>query len=345
MKYLIRLLCLPILIGSCKQPAPETLRADDFNSDFTIAFGSCNNQHLTNVLWPEIEKNHPNVWIWGGDNIYADTEDMDFLSKNYQQQLTNPSYADFIADKTVLGVWDDHDYGMNDGGVDYSEKRASQQLFLDFLGVPTEDERRIREGTYHARNFELGGEQLQVILLDTRYFRTDLSPDNQSNKRYTPNKYGEGTMLGAAQWTWLEETLKRSEASFTIIVSSIQFLSNQHGFESWGNMPHEVDRLEKLLVSTQQKRVILLSGDRHISEISAKKVEGLKEPLIDFTASGLTHTYEDFTQELNPYRISEVVTRKNFGLLNFDLEKKQVLLEIRGENNQQYLRNLQKYHP
>ncbi|MDP6922929.1 MAG: alkaline phosphatase family protein, partial [Lutibacter sp.] len=68
MKYLIRLLCLPILIGSCKQPAPETLRADDFNSDFTIAFGSCNNQHLTNVLWPEIEKNHPNVWIWGGDN-------------------------------------------------------------------------------------------------------------------------------------------------------------------------------------------------------------------------------------------------------------------------------------
>jgi hypothetical protein len=52
-------------------------------NDFTIAFGSCNRQNTENILWKEIIKNKPNLWIWGGDNIYADTHDMNELRADY----------------------------------------------------------------------------------------------------------------------------------------------------------------------------------------------------------------------------------------------------------------------
>ena len=32
----------------------------------------------------------------------------------------------------VIATWDDHDYGQNDGGKDFSKKVESQQLLLDF---------------------------------------------------------------------------------------------------------------------------------------------------------------------------------------------------------------------
>ena len=58
-------------------------------TNFTIAFGSCNNQNLPNDLWREIIKNDPDVWIWGGDNIYADTTDMKLMASYYQKVKDN----------------------------------------------------------------------------------------------------------------------------------------------------------------------------------------------------------------------------------------------------------------
>src|SRR5690606_22233913 len=96
---------------------------------------------------------------------------------------------------------------------------------------------------------------------------------------------------------WLEEELNNSTASFNIIVSSIQFLSNKHGFETWGNFPSEVEKMMDLIKTSNGQRVIMLSGDRHISEFSQINLSDLSYPLIDFTSSGLTHTYEAFSGE------------------------------------------------
>jgi len=89
------------------------------SNDFTIAFGSCNNQVLPNVMWSEILKNKPDVWVWGGDVIYTDTKDMLLMAQNYQKQKIKPEYANFTKNVAVLGTWDDHDYGVNDGGMEY----------------------------------------------------------------------------------------------------------------------------------------------------------------------------------------------------------------------------------
>ncbi|MFD1292690.1 alkaline phosphatase D family protein [Lutibacter holmesii] len=336
MNYFKSLLLLIVLCISCttkKQSPPN----------FTIAFGSCNNQVLENTLWSSIEKNKPNVWIWGGDIIYSDTNDMEYLAKNYERQKKDTSYANFAKKVDVLATWDDHDYGMNDGGMEYEQKEASQQLFLDFLDVPKNDARRTQKGIYHSKKYTINNQSVKIILLDTRYFRTALTPDTITKKRYQPTINSAASMLGETQWKWLENELKTSKASYNIIMSSIQFLSAEHGFESWGNMPNEVTKFEGLLKKTQANNVIILSGDRHISEISKKEIEGINYPLIDFTSSGLTHSYTNFTSEPNTYRIVDVVSDKSFGILKIDFSKNEVVMEIRGAENALFRSYTQKY--
>lgn len=311
------------------KPAP--LPVSDFASDFNLAFGSCNKQDEPNHLWDDILAARPDVWVWGGDNIYADTDNMKKLRRMYNKQKQVEGYARLTGTVPVIGTWDDHDYGLNDGGTDFAAKRESQREFLDFMGVPNTSPRRQQEGVYAAHQFNTPEGRIKIIVLDTRYFRTALTPDRETDKRIRPNPYGEGTILGETQWAWLEKELKTSEADFNVIVSSIQVLSEEHGFETWGNFPHEVDRLKALIAESKAKGTIVLSGDRHISEFSKTQVEGLDYPLVDFTSSGLTHSYDKYSGEPNRYRVGEVVSSKSFGLVQFNFKSRKVLMHILGD--------------
>ncbi|WP_240472503.1 alkaline phosphatase D family protein [Tenacibaculum ovolyticum] len=122
---------------------------------FTIAFGSCNDQNKSNPFWEDIISLQPDVWIWGGDNIYADTNNMDKMEKLYMQQKKQFSYSKLAKNTPILATWDDHDYGKNDGGIDYKKKKESQQLFLDFINVPKHSPRRKKAGIYHVENFKI----------------------------------------------------------------------------------------------------------------------------------------------------------------------------------------------
>jgi len=202
---------------------------------------------------------------------------------------------------------------------------------LDFLDVPADSPRRKQEGVYAVHDYNLSQGKVKVIVLDTRYFRTALTKDTETKKRNRPNQYGEGTVLGEAQWQWLAETLSNSEADFNVLVSSVQFLSNQHGFECWGNFPHEVDKLKTMVAASKAKGVLILSGDRHISEFSKTRLDGLDYPLIDFTSSGLTHAYSKFTGEPNPFRVGEVGSIESFGVLEFDFNRGEVVFKMLGD--------------
>ena len=320
-----------------------TLSSYSQTKTYSIAFGSCDNQRLKNELWKSIDENHPVAWIWGGDDVYSDTEDMKELKANYDIQKNDSDYLQFISNKQILGTWDDHDYGLNDGGEEYPYKRASQQLLLDFLGIAKDAPERFRDGVYNSRVINFDGNKVKIIVLDTRFFRTAVTKSVNSKKRLQPNPYGQGTILGAAQWKWLEEELNSSDAQFNVIVSSIQLVSDQHGFECWGNFPHEIDQLEKMLVASKAKGTFIISGDRHIATFSSKKVAKLNYPLVDFTSSGLTHVYSSFSGEENPYLIGKVVSEKNFGLLQFDFANNRVIMQIRGLENKLLGEHIQQY--
>ena len=321
------LLLLLIGCNTSKQRVTETGSAQNISNSttFTLAFGSCNKPELDNQLWDDIRNTAPNVWVWGGDIIYADTENMIKMADMYAAQDSVRGYRELKQETTIIGSWDDHDYGLNDGGIEFVKKRESQQVFLDFMGVSKDSPRRQRAGIYTQHDYQLDQGKVKVIVLDTRYFRTALTKDTETKKRNKPNAYGEGSMLGAAQWQWLTKTLNESDANFNLIVSSVQFLSNEHGFECWGNFPHEVDKLKNLIAASKAKGVVVLSGDRHISEFSKTSVADIPYPLIDFTSSGLTHAYKNFTSEPNPYRVGEVVKTESFGLVTVDMKSNTIL--------------------
>lgn len=324
-----------ILVGCGSSSTLENENQENY--DFILAFGSCNKQEASQPLWYPILENEPDVFVWGGDNIYADTEDMERMAKYYEIQKNQPGYRKLVATIPVLGTWDDHDYGINDGGANWEHKEESQQLFLNFFDVPENDPRRERAGVYHSEIFNTPKGQVKVIILDTRFFRDELKRNFNDEKRY--KAASEGGILGDEQWKWLQTELENSSASFNIIVSSIQVLSAEHGFETWGNFPEETRRLTDLIITSEAENVIILSGDRHISEFSESRLNGLDYPLMDFTSSGLTHVYEQFSGEPNQYRIGKVINELSFGLVKIDLENQEVQMEMRGENN----RLLQQY--
>ena len=300
---------------------------------FQIAFGSCNKTDLVNRFWDDILALNPDLWIWGGDNIYADTDDMDKMRELYLAQYNIPAYRELTAKVPVIGTWDDHDYGLNDGGAEFTARAESQQEFLNFMGVPEDSPRREREGVYATHTYVRPDGKVKVIVLDTRYFRTPLKKDPSGEKRYIPHELDQGTVLGEAQWGWLERELRESDADFNVLVSSIQVLSGQHGFETWGNFPHEVQRLLGLIDASGARGIFILSGDRHISEFSRKESGVLPFALVDFTSSGLTHTYRNFSGEPNPYRLGEVVSSESYGVVLLNFKKSEATFQMRGDGN------------
>lgn len=280
-----------------------------------IAIGSCNRQDLDQSIWESIGAEAPDLWIWLGDNIYGDTEDMQRLKEKYVQQKHSPLYGAFRKATPVLGIWDDHDYGVNDGDKNYPKREASQQLMLDFLDVPTDAPVRTQAGAYQSYVFGSNDQQVKIILLDARYFRDELEK-NDGYQRYKPNETGD--ILGEAQWNWLSEQLSESEADIHFIASGIQMIPEEQGFEKWANFPTARKKLLDLLAETKPKNAILLSGDRHISEFSKLEWSGIEGGLYEFTSSGLTHSYTDFSGEPNQHRVGEVVFQRSFGVILID---------------------------
>ena len=336
---------LLISFYSCKKQTNNTAKIQNTKVDFTIAFGSCNKQNKPNILWKEVKKNKPDLWIWGGDNIYSDTDNATKMAKDYKALKKQQGYLELVENIPVMATWDDHDYGFNDSGIEFHKKKQAQKLFLDFFNVDKKSPRRKQSGIYNAKKFRTKEGSIKVIVLDTRYFRTPLIKASKgTKKRYKANMDSNSSVLGATQWNWLENELNTSKADFNIIVSSIQILSSEHGFETWGNFPNEVEKLKNSIIRSKAKGVFLVSGDRHISEFSKTTVSNLKYPLIDFTSSGLTHSYTSFVSEPNQYRVQNVISEISFGLLQFNFKNKSVTMQMRGENNR-ILQELNQIYP
>lgn len=314
-----------------------------------ISFGSCARQDRPQPIWDAIAETRPQLFVFLGDNIYGDTSDMDVLRAKYGQLDAQPGFRALKQVCPVIGTWDDHDYGANDAGAEYSKKRESQQIFLDFFGVPTDDPRRRQEGVYSARVFGPEGKRVQVILLDARYFRSPLKtgfqpgePGDGYRGKYAPNTDPDATVLGEAQWSWLEKQL-RVPAELRLIGSGVQVIADEHGSEMWGNFPRERERLFRLIRDTKAQGVVILSGDRHLAEIARLPVDhplGIGYPLYDVTSSSLntpsgniTKAGVRFANEINSYRVGLTYFDTNSGAVHVDWDQPDpiVRLQVRDE--------------
>jgi alkaline phosphatase D len=256
-----------------------------------ILLASCNSQHHQPVLWDAMMERNAASMVWVGDAIYGDDFHPSpangqgwskwmkqrkvraatplMLQEAYEHLLSNPGYRRFtrrdgtlgrpagghsLMNMTVLGVWDDHDYGINNGDKRYPFQTESAMIYLDFLkrsssgnldlrimeqraasgrglyGVkvldfyrPTgqellsDDEAGIEPDVDHSIQ-KLSDRSVAIFLLDCR---TNKSPW----KTDYPDKFlldYEGDFLGEDQWKWLEKSLQRSTAAVNVIVQGVQ---------------------------------------------------------------------------------------------------------------------------
>lgn len=327
----------------------STRCADDVAPLSRIAFGSCIKQDNPQPIWDAIVETEPQLFVLLGDNIYGDTQDMDVLRAKYATLGNQPGFRKLKQTCPVTGTWDDHDFGANDAGAEYPKRAESQQVFLDFFDVAKDDPRRKQEGVYSARVYGPPGKRVQLILLDARYFRSPLKtgfqpgePGDGFRGKYVPNTDPDATVLGETQWRWLAEQLK-VPAELRILGSGVQIVPDEHGSEMWGNFPRERQRLFQLIRETKAEGVVIISGDRHLSEIarlSTDHADSPGYPLFDVTSSSLNAPSGNFTKagvrfanEINSYRVGLTYFDVNFGEIQIDwkLPDPVVRLQVRDE--------------
>ena len=319
-----------------------TVRADNPKVITKIAFGSCVDQDKPVPIFDTMAATKPDLLLLMGDNMYADLDRKlkvtpDVIRDKYQQVAKLPGFVKLkAASGHILGTWDDHDYGKNDAGAEWEHKDGAQKEFHDFFGTPPNDPRRKQKGVYHAEIFGPVGKRVQVILLDTRYFRSPLKKGKFDPRTritpYLPNTDAGATMLGDEQWKWLEVQLKKP-AEVRLLVSSIQLISDEHPFEKWMNFPKEREKLYALLNSTGANGVIILSGDRHLADISVD-TKAVGYPLYDITSSGFNQASKNWrAPEPNTKRVGGMPYGDNFGFITIEWsDNPQIAVQIRDED-------------
>tara|TARA_B100000579_G_scaffold372093_1_gene335048 strand:- start:55 stop:1020 length:966 start_codon:yes stop_codon:yes gene_type:complete len=283
-----------------------------------FGLGSCLDQDYPQPIWQSIQNENLNYFIFLGDNVYGDVPSglLRKMKRAYQKQkLILPDFLDEI---NILSIWDDHDYGINDGGSDYRNKKRSQKMFLDFWEIPKDDIRHKQEGIYFSEEQIFFNKKFKLIFLDTRYFRSELKG---KKGRYTKNKDPDATILGLKQWKWFENQLNQ-DFDFLMIFSSIQIIPQDHGFEKWDNFPKERDKILNMLEKYNDK-TILFSGDRHRSGIYKK------DGIIEVTASSMNKPGSDFF-ETDKYLIGKTYPQANFSIL--EIFKKSINIKIKDES-------------
>jgi alkaline phosphatase D len=296
-----------------------------------IVFGSCVKQDLPTPIFYTMSGEFPDLILFLGDNIYADTEDMAEMRAKYDRLESNADFRRLRAEFPIMATWDDHDFGVNDGGADYPQREASEKEFMRFWEVSPQSPVRTRAGVYDAKIFGPEGQRVQVIMLDTRYFRSSLKKgERRVGGPYTPDDSPEKTMLGDAQWKWLEQQLEKP-AEVRLIGTSIQLVPEAQGQEAWGNLPRERQRLMRLVSSTGATGVVLLSGDRHWAELSCCD-QDVPYPIYELTSSSFNQIHPRGTPTENRFRSDErTYHRENYGVvrIDWDRENTSVTLEVK----------------
>lgn len=307
-----------------------------------IIYGSCIHQDHPQPIWQAINQQQADVFVFLGDNIYGDTNDMEVLAAKYKKLGSNVGFQQLKNNTPIVATWDDHDYGANDAGKDYPYKEQSRKIMLDFFEEPENSQRRTRDsGIYTSYYFGEGDKRVQLILTDLRWNRT--APAELTWYEYlwslvnSKGPYlatrGEGaSLLGEAQWAWLAQELQKP-AAVRIVASSLQVIPESSGWEAWAVFPEERQKLFDLLKNTHQQALFLISGDTHWAEFS--RLQQADFHLWELTASGLTEEWDLVSP--NEHRVGAYYNKANFGLIEIDWQQGVINLSIHDEKGDKQL--------
>lgn len=215
------------------------------------AFISCVND-TTDGIWKQMLSQPLDLLALCGDTPYVDTGDMIKIRSKHRHLLQRPDLAKIIKNTSILGTWDDHDFGKNNGnGATTSAKTNTKKGFIEYRAHNQYGTGP--EGIYHKADMGAA----EIFMLDPRWFSmTGPSPINSTQP----------TSFGSEQWEWLLKSLKESEAPFKILVQGQIWQDKKNSetddmFTYWAERDALLDFIKKEKISG----VIVLGGDIHVS--------------------------------------------------------------------------------
>lgn len=295
--------------------------------DFAFLAGSCN--YINDSLYDRPGKPYgkqtdifktmaatpAELMIWLGDNTYlreADYSSQSGIKYRYEHTRRNKDLQKLLGTKFNYAIWDDHDFGPNDGNSSFELKDYSTQIFKQFWGNKYYGQDG--QGVYSKFSYS----DCEFFLLDNRTFR-DESSLNEETVAYK-------TMLGQKQLQWLKNSLKFSTASFKFICVGGQVLNEYTVKESYNLYKSEREEIISFISNNNISGVLFLTGDRHHSEIiKANRNKNNKSdtdyyPLYDITSSPLTSGTDDIlnsSEKDNPMRVKgTLAVDQNFCIFN-----------------------------
>ena len=316
----------------------------------SIMVGSCINEELDLSPLNVMASTSADLTLLIGDNVYGDADTVwRYVNNEADLAELRQSFADLAADagfqalraaRPMMVTWDDHDYGANDAGKSFPFSEFAERIHEHFWGLEN-TEASDHPGVYYSRIVGEEGKRLQIIMTDTRFFRSDLTPTPDRSvpgqERYIPSQDPEQAMLGEVQWMWLEDELKKP-ADLRLLVSSIQVTPDVHGWEAWSTMPKERTRLYELLKSTgADKNSVLVSGDRHTSFLYKNTAIG-ETPVHEITASSVNSSFarEPISSEKDAQQIGDGYAFTNFGMININWDAREVELAIHKSDGEKF---------
>lgn len=325
---------------------PEVLKLDETRPLTRLIVASCNNEENENPAMATIAKQDADAFLFIGDNVYGDMDgryymnfdiELNELHEAYTDLGNMPAYQEIAAKMPVLPIWDDHDYGMNDEGRTFAGRVLAERMFEQFYRLD-DTEIAERPGIYYSKMVGPDGQRTQIIMLDTRFFRSPLMKTDEygvaGKERYIPSTDPDQDMLGDAQWAWLEEELKKP-ADLRLLVSSIQITPDVHGWEAWDKMPAERQRLYDLLKSTKANGVVMLSGDRHTAFVYKDEDRG-NYPYYELTSSSMNAVFAKAPKstEYDTRQIVDGYTFGNYGEIAINWDEKVIQMSIKDETGE-----------
>lgn len=301
-----------------------------------ISAGSCswtqkgkNDSDL--VVFNSILSTDPDLMLWLGDNVYlvdGEWQNASSIEMRYSQFRNIQQVKNLIGQVPNLSVWDDHDFGPNDGVGSFTGVKISGEIFSKMWSNPPS----YVNGNPNLRAFSHSMGDISIFGIDNRTQRT---LPNSKNPQ----------MLSRLQIDWLVENLKfHKKSTYKIIMCGSQILNDQKVYENFSNFPKERRYLLSQIIKNKIEGVIFLTGDRHHSEISVYKKRGIK--IWDVTTSPLTSKVSSVSGEKNKLRIPGSLHRKKgFATLDFsgDISSRECLVVLRNSKGEGYYKYKMNY--
>lgn len=300
-----------VALGSCTYiNEPEYDRpGDGYGSEYEI--------------FTSIDQKNPNLMIHLGDNMYLREPDW-YTKTGYHHRYTHtrslPEMQPLLARTHHYATWDDHDYGPNDSDRTWVKKELAKETFDAFWGNLTSGlPVNTAESGFPGITSTFRYNDTDFFLMDNRSFRT---PNDQKRK---DNK----TVLGKAQLEWLIESLVFSDSPWKMVCIGGQVLNTSRSGETYVNLaPDEQKYLLRRITEENISGVVFLTGDRHHSELSERKLENGKM-IYDLTISSLTAGTGTSRSETNDHRVAGTLAiEHNFGILTFSGSLKERKLQV-----------------